>query len=489
MTNRSQLRALAMRTLIPGFTGTTAPPWALDLLGEGLGGYCLFAFNVADTSQLTQLNAALRQAGDDAIIAIDEEGGDVTRLHTATGSPYPGNAALGAVDDVALTTAIHQSIGAELAAVGVTANFAPAVDVNVEDDNPVIGTRSFGRDPQAVARHAAAAVTGLQNAGIAACAKHFPGHGATVVDSHLAMPTVDVSLDVLRERELVPFRSVIAADIKVIMSGHIRVPALTGDDPSTLSRAAMTDLLRDELGFTGAIVTDAMEMKGVSGHLGLPEATVRALIAGCDLVCTGGETQKHGPMTALIHSITDAVADAVLTGRLPLSRLQDAVARGDALRHWQRGHHGQPASRELGLQAARRAVRVEGALPDLTNPLVVQIDSQANVAVGESVWGVAPLLAKRRPHAEVRHVTPEASEVTELVRLAAGRPVVVVSRDTHRHAGSRELVTGLARQVPTVLVEMGWPATWRPTGAVAYLATYGAASANATAAAELLLGE
>ncbi|GAA4902023.1 beta-N-acetylhexosaminidase [Stackebrandtia albiflava] len=490
MTHRSELHALALRTLIPGFTGTTAPPWALELLEAGLGGYCLFAFNIADADQLARLNASLREASPDAVIAIDEEGGDVTRLHTATGSPYPGNAALGAVDDPELTTAIHRSIGSELVQAGVNLNFAPAVDVNVEDDNPVIGTRSFGRDPEAVARHAVAAVRGLQQAGVAACAKHFPGHGATSVDSHLTVPTVDVSLDVLRRRELVPFQAVIDAGIQVIMSGHIRVPALTGDAPGTLSHAAMTGLLREEMGFDGVIVTDAMEMQGASGATGMPEAIVRALMAGCDLICTGGESQKAGPMTELVHATADAVADAVVSGRMPLERLESAVARGDALRAWQREHHAAAANRPLGLEAARRALHLEGTVPRLDDAVIVQIDSPANIAVGEFPWGVTPLLTKRLPDAVVRHTDVESDESAELSALAAGRPIVVVSRDTHRRPAARALLAGLAAgPSPVVLVEMGWPAAWRPEGVTAYLATFGAAGANAQAAAERLLGD
>jgi len=487
MTQRSVLRTLALRTLIPGFTGTSAPPWALDLLAEGLGGYCLFAFNIAEAQQLVELNASLRQAAPDAILAIDEEGGDVTRLHTATGSPYPGNAALGAVDDPDLTAAIHQSIGSELIQAGLNLNFAPAVDVNVEDDNPVIGTRSFGRDPQVVARHAVAAVTGLQRAGIAACAKHFPGHGATAVDSHLAVPTVDVPLSVLRERELVPFEAVIAAGVQVIMSGHIRVPELTGEAPSTLSAAAMTGLLRDDLGFDGVIVTDAMEMQGASGALGLPEAVVQSLIAGCDLVCTGGETQKAGPMVGTVNAIADAICGAVTEGRLPLARLEAAVARGDSLRAWQAERNDSTANRSLGLTAARRAMRLEGELPDLSSALIVQIDSPANIAVGDSAWGVTPLLTKRLPNVEIRHTQAEPSAAAELTAIAAGRPILVVARDTHRRESARHLVTELAAAGPVVLVEMGWPATWRPAGITGYLATYGAASANALAAVEVLL--
>ena len=488
MTQRSELRTLALSTLIPGFTGTSAPPWALDLLAEGLGGYCLFAFNVADTDQLTDLNATLREAAPDAIIAIDEEGGDVTRLHTSTGSPYPGNAALGAVDDTDLTTAIYRSIGSELAATGVNLNFAPAVDVNVEDDNPVIGTRSFGRAPHAVAAHAVAAVKGLHQAGVAACAKHFPGHGATVVDSHLAVPTVDVPVSVLRERELVPFISVIEAGIQVIMSGHIRVPDLTGDAPGTLSRAAMTGLLRNELGFDGAIVTDAMEMQGASGALGMPEAVVQALLAGCDLICTGGETQKAGPMTDVVNAIVDAIVTAVNDGRLPMARLESAAERSRALRCWQREQGKTTAIRELGLAAARRATVLEGEVGDLSSALIVQIDSPANIAVGDAAWGVTPLLTKRLPHAEVRHTDAEPGAAAQLAALAAGRPVIVVARDTHRRPNTRALVTELAAACPTVLVEMGWPAAWRPEGCKGYLATYGAASANAQAAVEVLLG-
>lgn len=489
MSHRQELRQLALSTLIPGFSGTTAPRWALDLLDEGLGGYCLFAHNVADPRQLSELNASLRQANENVLIAIDEEGGDVTRLHSATGSHYPGNAALGAVDDAELTAAVHQSMGAELAAAGFTVDFAPSVDVNVEDDNPVIGTRSFGRDPHTVARHAVAAVRGLHQAGIIACAKHFPGHGATAVDSHFAVPTVDIPLTELRRRELVPFQAVVDAGIKLIMSGHIRVPELTGDTPGTMSRAAMHDLLRGELGFEGAIVTDAIEMQGASGAIGMPEAVVRAIAAGCDLICTGGETQKHGPMTGIVNEIADAVVDAVQSGRLPYERLVDAVRRGDVLRDWQREHRGERAPHALGLAAARRAITVEGTVPALRDPLIVQIDSTANIAVGESQWGVTPLLTKQLPEAEIRNVTPEDAEVAELGALANGRAVIVVARDTHRRPRSRDLVEGLAASGhTTVLVEMGWPAAWRPAGVAAYVASYGAAAVNAEATVEVLLG-
>jgi beta-N-acetylhexosaminidase len=189
MPNDSGLRRLALRTLLAAFAGTTAPDWALRLLDDGLAGHTLFGFNVADAPPVAGLCAQLRGARSDVLIAIDEEGGDVTRLAHRTGSPYPGNAALGVVDDLELTCSVYAAIGADLARAGINLDLAPTVDVNTADDNPIIGTRSFGADPLWVARHAAAAIEGLQSVGVAACAKHFPGHGATVSDSSNCPPS------------------------------------------------------------------------------------------------------------------------------------------------------------------------------------------------------------------------------------------------------------------------------------------------------------
>ena len=170
------------------------PDWVRRRLADGLGGVVLYAWNVESREQLRALTAELRSEREDLVVAIDEEGGDVTRLEAATGSSYPGNAALGVVDDVELTERVAASLGAELADAGVNLDFAPVADVNTNPQNPVIGIRSFGSDAELVARHVAAFVRGLQRAGVAACAKHFPGHGDTSVDSHLALPLVD-SLD------------------------------------------------------------------------------------------------------------------------------------------------------------------------------------------------------------------------------------------------------------------------------------------------------
>ncbi|HEU5109506.1 MAG TPA: glycoside hydrolase family 3 N-terminal domain-containing protein, partial [Micromonosporaceae bacterium] len=270
------LRRLVLRTLLGAFPGPTPPDWALELVEQGLGGYTLFGFNVESPEQLAATTAALSAVRADVLLAIDEEGGDVTRLAHATGSPYPGNAALGAVGDVGLTTRVYRAIGAELAAAGLNLNLAPTVDVNTADDNPIIGTRSFGADPARVAEHAAAAVAGLQEAGVAACAKHFPGHGATTTDSHVGLPVLDVSRSVWSERDLPPFAAVVDAGTAAVMTAHVVVRALD-DRPATTS-AAVLRILREELGFEGAVVSDALDMRAIADAPGGRAAgAVRAL--------------------------------------------------------------------------------------------------------------------------------------------------------------------------------------------------------------------
>jgi beta-N-acetylhexosaminidase len=478
-----RLRRLALSTLLPAFPGTRPPAWALRLVEEGLGGYTLFGYNIRDDAQVAALTAELRAARPDVVVATDEEGGDVTRLDYAQGSAYPGNAALGVVDDVALTESVYRAIGERLASVGITLDMAPAVDVNSADDNPAIGTRSFGADPARVAAHAAAAVVGLQAAGVAACAKHFPGHGATVTDSHLDLPLVDAPLSVLRGRELPPFVAAIAAGARSVMTAHIRVPDLTGDAPATFSPRTLRDLLRAELGFTGAIVSDALEMRGASAAIGIPEAAVRALAAGNDLLCFGGELAKSPDAEAVVEKAAAAIVAAVAEGRLTEEALAASAARNVLL-----GAHGlasEPAGAALGMVAARRALYAEGQVPpDVADALVVQLAPPATAAVGEVPWGLAPVLPGV---VTVAGVNDRTAVVADLLTLADGRPIVVASRDTHRHGWARDLVEALAAAgARVILVEMGWPGSWRPAGAVAYVATRGAAPPSAQAVVEHL---
>src|SRR4029077_581639 len=232
----------------PGFTGTVAPDWVLRRAAAGLGGVCLYARNIQNPEQLAALTASLHAERPELLIAIDEEGGDVTRLEARTGSSYPGNLALGAVDDIGLTRAVALAMGADLAAAGIDLDLAPVADVNSNPINPVIGVRAFGAEAAQVARQTAAWVAGLEEAGVAACVKHFPGHGDTSIDSHLALPVVND--DPHASGALEPFRAAIAAGVRAVMSAHIVVPSIDGV-PATISAEVMTGLLRGELGFDG----------------------------------------------------------------------------------------------------------------------------------------------------------------------------------------------------------------------------------------------
>ena len=503
------LERMADAILIPPFPGQRAPRWVLAALERGLAGVTIFGPNIAGPEQLAGLTAQLRSAGGLPLVAIDEEGGDVTRIAHLTGSPYPGNAALGAVDDAALTAAVYRALGQDLAALGINVNLAPSVDVNTAADNPVIGIRSFGSDPDLVARHAAAAVRGLQAAGVAACAKHFPGHGSTSADSHHGIVTLQASLDLLRRRDLPPFAAAIAAGVRGVMPGHLRVPELTGDAPATLSAAALNGLLRGELGFTGVVISDALEMRAVSDLYGIPEAAVLAVAAGTDLLCFGRDAAEDSYL-----AVRRALSEAVASGRLPAERLADAqqnVARLAGLAgrpgragapgrrgrplgpggHAGRGGHAGPGD-HIGLVAARRAVRVStistGPAPGpLADPVVVELAAQENIAVGDVPWGLRPWV----PAESVQRVpaglaASEAAGVTQAaLARAAGRPLVVVVRDAHRYPAVRAVVSELTAARPdTVVLEMGLP-LWVPPAGV-HLATYGAARANAQAAAEVL---
>ena len=179
-----------LTVLMPGFVGVEAPAWLESRLADGLGGVCLFAENVASVPQVRALTSSLYKARPTAIVSMDEEGGDVSRLHQREGSPFPGNAVLGRLGDATLTRGVGEWVGLELRSAGVGLALAPDADVNSNPDNPVIGVRSFGADAAAVALHTAAWTEGLQSTGVAACAKHFPGHGDTSQDSHVALPVV-----------------------------------------------------------------------------------------------------------------------------------------------------------------------------------------------------------------------------------------------------------------------------------------------------------
>lgn len=488
----------ALAVLQPGFTGTSAPDWLLRRVGEGLTSVGLFGRNIHSPEQLAALTARLRAERDDVLVAIDEEGGDVTRLEVRNGSSFPGNLALGAVDDVDLTRAVARELGGRLAECGVNLNWAPSADVNSNPDNPVIGVRSFGAGTGLVARHTAAYVEGLQAAGVAACTKHFPGHGDTAVDSHHSLPRIDVDLDTLHTRELVPFRAAIAAGSKSVMSAHILLPALDPARPATLSPRILTGLLRGELGYDGLIVTDGMEMDAIAGTYGIEHGSVLAIAAGADAICVGGGLADEDTVLRL----RDALVAAVRGGELPEERLADAAARVRALASWTQGARGaapEPGAdmqegtapgAGVGLVAARRAVTVTGAAEPLSEPAyVAAFTPVANIAVGdETPWGVAAELARILPGTETgTYGAGSVSPAAEVLRAAGERRIVAVVRDAHRHAWMSEALDALVAARPgTVVVEMGLPVA-PPRGAL-HIATHGAARVCGVAAAEAITG-
>ena len=444
----------AAATLLPGFVGTVLPRWLAARLRDGLAGVCIFGGNIVSREQLRDLTDEIRAANPNALIAIDEEGGDVTRLYHHAGSPYPGNAILGRVDDLEYTESVARSIGLELRSAGVNLDFAPDVDINSNPDNPVIGVRSFGADPALVARHSEAWVRGLQSAGVAACAKHFPGHGDTATDSHLALPVVDLPLEELRARELLPFGAVLAS--RAIMTSHILLPRLDASGPATFSRAILQGLLREELRYEGVIVSDALDMTGASGEIGIAGAAVRALAAGCDLLCIGTDTTDE-QLDEIEREIERAVAD----GHLEVSRLADAASRTGSLA---RGLvSGPAATSEEPAFPLDRTIAVFDIQPGIavhSDRVLVSMVTEANIAIGASPWGVEAAGANT-----LRVYEGEA------IRVPIGAQPVVIGKDNHRLPWVREVIDRARHEYPNALVvDMGWPSDDR---AYADVATFG----------------
>jgi beta-N-acetylhexosaminidase len=466
----AELERLAAGCLLAGFEGRTVPDWLRPWLEAGLGGVVLFAWNVESRAQVRELTMSLRSERNGLVVAIDEEGGDVTRLESERGSSYPGNWALGAVDDISLTEEVAAAIGADLAAAGVNLNLAPVADMNVNPMNPIVGIRSFGADPALVGRHVAAFVTGLQRSGVVACVKHFPGHGDTAEDSHLELPTVERDAETMAAM-LAPFQAAIDAGARAVMTAHVRVVGLD-DAPATLSRAAIDNVLRGELGFTGVVVTDALEMRAVSATVGVGEGAVQALAAGADALCLGHDLRPD--------AVHDAVLGALREGRLDEQRVREAASRVAGL--------GRPldaaadaAPRGVGLDAARRAVVSEGEVALERPPLVVDLQPGASIAAGGANHGLADALQA----ADVIRLHEAPLDARSLLAGHFDRQAVVVLRDAHRHTWQRVTAQMFLEAAPdAVFVEVGVP-VWRPDGA-SYVATHGQGRVNLEAAAELL---
>lgn len=311
-----------------GFDGLQAPDYLLEWLAQGrVGAVILFARNVESPEQLARLTASLHAAAKHPIlIGIDQEGGTVARLRQGF-TESPGAMALSAAasGNAARVERVSRVLAQELRALGINWDYAPVVDLAYNAQNPSVGTRSFGIDPERVSELVASAVRGFQQGGVAACAKHFPGLGNTPIDTHVALPTLDTPLDTLIERDLMPYRAVIDAGVASIMTTHTIYSTLDTAAPATLSPIVVKRLLRDELGFDGVVTTDCMEMKAIADNFSPGESAVMAILGDVDLVL-------FSHTRAMQEAAFAAVLNAVRSGRIPESRIDKALERIAAMK-------------------------------------------------------------------------------------------------------------------------------------------------------------
>ncbi|WP_247828208.1 glycoside hydrolase family 3 protein [Arthrobacter antioxidans] len=491
----------------PGFTGRTVPAWLDRELRDGLAGAVYFAPNLDpdDPQQPGRLSAALRERNGSAIIGIDEEGGTVTRLHATTGSPLPDAAALGSIDDEHVTRAAGRALGAMARAAGIDLLLAPVADVNSNPRNPVIGVRSFGASTDLVSRHVAAMVEGIQEQGVGACAKHFPGHGDTSQDSHLSLPVLDLSRAELESRHLPPFQAAVDAGVRAVMSAHLVAPGF-GPLPATLNPAAWS-LLRS-FGFDGLAVTDALDMAAIRSTIGMGAGAVQAVLAGADLLCTGNPAQR-GPGQAqrsdedVFLEVQTALLAALDDGTLTPARLEESLERRSAFTEWA----GSPSDvtlpstpdRTLWTDAARRAFRFTGAKGVATREAgngsrtgaatgmgVIDARHAGSLATGPLADVFTRALAARTG-TERRTAADTSQALAALSDLRAeAADVVVLLCDDLTGPGQRDLARRIAAaDGGVVVVNTGMMPVDPPAFGVIH--TFGASAPAAAALAALLL--
>jgi beta-N-acetylhexosaminidase len=484
------LENLAHAVLFPGLGRPTVPRWIDGPVEKGIGGFIIFGKDVASGEQLQSLTSQLRERAGHLQIALDEEGGDVTRLDHVGGIPTPGNLALGRIDDVETTREVAYQIGLSLRAVGVNWDLAPAVDTAVNPFSPN-GVRCFSGDRAHVSKHAAAWVEGLQSAGVSACAKHFPGHGLSGTDAHLGTPTIDLSREELVDHYLDPFRAAIGAGVDSIMVSHPQVTALD-TFPASISAPVITGLLREELEFDGVVITDALEMQGVASVAPLAEAAVRAIRAGADALCLGAWSYGDDARTA-----ANAIVDAVQSGDLPLARLEQATDRIARLGD-RRPSRDDVADMDAGIRAAREAIEVTGD-PKLRGDavLVVRLEPVASPAQGRSTAEIDQALARSGRTVETVAVSGDTYNGAGIVHSAVSEfrdeygdrgDIVVLVRSPHRYAWQAPVLDRILESTPDAIVlDMGF--VHRDfSGARGWIRTYGGSRACVAVASEVLQG-
>jgi beta-N-acetylhexosaminidase len=340
MTNELERQAAGLFTV--GFYGKSVTEDLKGLLARGVGGVIYFARNVGTPAEVLELNREIKAtAARPLLLAIDQEGGQVARLRDGF-TEIPPMRAVGATGSAALAHDLGKLIGRELRAVGFDMNYAPILDIDTNPQNPIIAARSFGRTPELVTELGLALAAGLQEVGVAACGKHFPGHGDTSQDSHLELPTLPHAMERLERVELAPFRAAAKAGIASFMTAHVIFEAVDAKYPATMSREVLTGILREKLGYDGMVVTDDVEMKAIADNYGVEEAVLLGLNAGVDhfLCCHTAE---------LAHQAISAVVTAVESGKLSREILNVASRRFGAVRE----RYAKPVGAAAGLAALR----------------------------------------------------------------------------------------------------------------------------------------
>ncbi|MEO8222378.1 MAG: glycoside hydrolase family 3 N-terminal domain-containing protein [Specibacter sp.] len=464
----ADLPRLINSVILPGFVGTTAPQWLVTALENGLAGVVYFGHNMDHDApeKVAALSAAIKAANPNAVIGVDEEGGNVTRLQSREGSSIPGAAVLGAINDLPTTEAAGRAIGRLCRDAGINLTIAPVADVNTNPLNPVIGVRAFGADTALVGAHTAAAVTGIQACRVAACAKHFPGHGDTVADSHMDTARVELTMAEMTEFHLPPFKAAADAGVATMMSAHIIIPEL-GDAPATLNPDAAA-LLRG-MGFEGVLITDALDMAAVRATVGPGEGGVLALLAGNDLLCVGNPLNAYTTGRddeSCYVEVYDALFAAASSGRLPIETLRTAAARVQKLSEWFAGDVAETGNDDVDwVSVAARAARVDslGATPVLGGSgAVTLVDARTghNMAAGPTENFIATALGGYTVSAAHAQATP-APELAALLAGSQGAVLAIV--DSLASAEQRATVEFILAEAPQAVVINAGLVTDAPT--------------------------
>ena len=496
---RMSLEQKVGQLIVVGFEGTRInAEIESNIKQHFIGGVTLFARNIESPRQVARLTTDLQKLTQETerriplFIATDQEGGWVVRLKTGA-TVLPGNMALGATRSSELAEQAGRVTAIELAAVGINLNFAPVMDVNNNPRNPVIDRRSFGESPDLVSRLGTAYINGLQRNGVLATAKHFPGHGDTTVDSHADLPTVGHGMERIHAVELKPFRAAIEANVAAIMTAHIVYSALDAGRPATLSRSILTNLLREELGFDGLIITDDMEMKAIDERYQTGEAAVMAVEAGADIVLTLWTYENQA-------KVFNALVSAVKGGRISEDRINQSVRRilkykrAFGVFDWEDADAsnaielvGSEAHRKTAAAIAAQAITI---VQNRSEILPLNMDTPP-LAISSSPL-LFDLIKERYGRCTYKAipVKPNTEEILpKLADQAEAAKVIIAGIANHRQA---ELIHQLGTKTgtPIVVAAFGSPyALQRCPNVSASLAAYDAHYESVLAAVNVIVGE